>query len=53
MQRKSETFEKFKKFHVEIKNHLDKSTKTLRCDRGGEYLDSEFRDHLVEQRILP
>ena len=39
MQRKSETFEKFKEFRAEVENKLGKTIKTLRSDRGGEYLD--------------
>ena len=35
---KSETFEKFKEFKAEVEKQLGKSIKTLRSDRGGEYL---------------
>ena len=52
MQRKSETFEKFKEFRAEVEKQLSKSIKTLRSDRGGEYLDYEFKDHLIENGIL-
>ena len=52
MQGKSETFEKFKEFTVEAEKQLGKSLKTLRSDRGGEYLDNEFKDHLLENGIL-
>ena len=52
MQRKSETFEKFKEFTAEAEKQLGKSLKTLRSDRGGEYLDNEFKDHLLENGIL-
>ena len=31
---------------------MGKSLKTLRSDRGGEYLDTEFTDHLIENGIL-
>ena len=42
MQRKSEIFDKFKEFRAEVENQLGKTIKTLRSDRGGEYLDQEF-----------
>ena len=43
MHHKSETFEKFKEFKTEVENHRGKSIKSLRPDRGGEYLLGEFR----------
>ena len=52
MQRKSETFQKFQEFRAEAEKQLGKSLKTLRSDRGGEYLDIEFTDHLIENEIL-
>ena len=52
MQRKSETFGKFKKFLAEAEKQLGKSLKTLRSDRGGEYLDNEFEDYLLEHEIV-
>ncbi|KAK0586091.1 hypothetical protein LWI29_000773 [Acer saccharum] len=52
MQRKSETFEKFKEFRAEVENQLGKSIKSLRSDRGGEYLDQEFEDFMVEYGIV-
>ena len=52
MHKKSETFGKFKEFMVEVEKQLGKSLKTLRSDRGGEYLDTEFKDHLLEHGIL-
>ena len=52
IQRKSETFGKFKEFVTEAKKQLGKSPNTLRSDRGGEYLDTEFKDFLLENGIL-
>ena len=52
MQRKSETFGKFKEFLAEAEKQLGKSLKTLRSDRGGEYLDNEFEDYLLEHGIV-
>ena len=50
--KKSETFGKFKEFMAEAEKQLGKSLKTLRSDRGGEYLDIEFKNHLLEHGIL-
>ena len=52
MQRKSETFEKFKEFRAEVENKLGKTIKSLRSDRGGEYLDQEFEDFMVKYGIV-
>ena len=52
MQRKSETFGKFKEFLAEAERQLGKSLLCLRSDRGGEYLDTEFKDHLIEHGIV-
>ena len=52
MHRKSETFGKFKEFLAEAEKQLGKSLKTLRSDRGGEYLDNEFEDYLLEHGIV-
>ncbi|XP_073121767.1 uncharacterized protein [Henckelia pumila] len=52
MQRKSETFGKFKEFLAEAQKQLGKSLKILRSDRGGEYLDTEFKNHLIEKGII-
>ena len=52
MRKKSETFGKFKEFLAEVVKQLGKSLKTLRSDRGGEYLDIEFKDYLLEHGIL-
>ena len=38
MKHKSESFEKFKVFKNEVQNQLGKNIKTLRSNRGGEYL---------------
>ena len=52
MHKKSETFGKFKEFMEENEKQLGKSLKTLRLDRGGKYLDTEVKDHLLEYGIL-
>ena len=52
MKHKSESFEKFKLFENEVQNHLGKNIKTLRSDRGGEYLSQNFDDHLKNCGIV-
>ena len=52
MRRKSEAFEKFKEFRAEAEKQLSKTIKTFRSDRGGEYLDTEFTDYLIENGIV-
>ena len=42
MRYKSEAFEKFIEFKNEVEKQSRKSIKTLRPDRGGEYLSTEF-----------
>ncbi|RVW44912.1 Retrovirus-related Pol polyprotein from transposon TNT 1-94 [Vitis vinifera] len=41
-----------KNFVLKQKKQLSKSIKTLRSDRGGEYLVYEFKDYLIENGIL-
>ena len=42
MKHKSESFKKFKEFKAQVENQTEKSIKTLRSDRGGEYLSTEL-----------
>ena len=51
MKNKSEAFEKFKQFITKVEKQLRRSIKTLRSDRGGEYLSLEFLDYLVDHAI--
>ena len=51
MHHKIETFEKFKEFKVEVENQKGKSIKSLRSDRGGEYLLGEFRQFIEDHGI--
>lgn len=51
MRRKSECFEKFKEYKAETEKRHGKCIKSLRSDRGGEYLFGEFRDYLSEAGI--
>ena len=52
MNRKSETFEKFKEFRAEVENQLGKRIKAIWSDCGGEYLLSDFKDYLTENGII-
>ena len=52
MKHKSESFKNFKEFHNEVQNQLYKKIKTLRSDRGGEYLSQAFNDHPRECGIV-
>ena len=53
MPHKSEVFDKSKEFKVEVENHRGKSIKSLRSDRGGEYLLGEFRQFLEDHGSYP
>ncbi|KAM3014877.1 hypothetical protein FF2_027526 [Malus domestica] len=52
MKYKSESFERFKEFKNEVEKQTGKQIKTLRSDRGGEYLCNEFLDYLKECGIV-
>ena len=49
---KDELFEKFKTFKKEVQNQLGKSIKSLRTNRGGEYLSQDFDDYLKDCGIV-
>ncbi|GJX99228.1 retrotransposon protein, putative, ty1-copia subclass [Tanacetum coccineum] len=49
---KHEVFKTFKVFQKEIENQLGKTIKSLRSDRGGEYMSQEFLDHLKDHKII-
>ncbi|KAL0463160.1 UNVERIFIED_CONTAM: hypothetical protein Slati_0203600 [Sesamum latifolium] len=48
MRYKSEAFGRFKEYTLEIVNQTGRKIKTLRSDRGEEYLSGEFTDYLKE-----
>ena len=52
MRYKSEAFEKFREFKNEVEKQSGKSIKTLRSNRGGEYLSTEFTQSLKDNGIL-
>ncbi|GJY97765.1 retrotransposon protein, putative, ty1-copia subclass [Tanacetum coccineum] len=45
-------FETFKVFQKEVENQLRKTIKSLRSNRGGEYMSQEFLNHLKEHGII-
>ncbi|KAL8134929.1 hypothetical protein AgCh_009805 [Apium graveolens] len=51
LRRKSECFDKFKEYKAKTEKRINKSIKSLRSDRGGEYLLGEFREYLSENGI--
>ena len=51
LRHKSEVFGKFKEFKAEAETQLERSIKSLRSDRGGEYLSNEFIEYLAQQGI--
>ncbi|GJZ19863.1 retrotransposon protein, putative, ty1-copia subclass [Tanacetum coccineum] len=52
LKHKHEVFETFKVFKNEVENQLGKIIKTLRSDRGGEYISQEFKDYLKACGII-
>ncbi|KAL0303288.1 UNVERIFIED_CONTAM: hypothetical protein Sradi_6196900 [Sesamum radiatum] len=52
MRYKSQAFRSFKEYWLEVENQIGHKTKTLRSDRGGEYLNGEFSDCLKENGFL-
>ncbi|GKD28195.1 retrotransposon protein, putative, ty1-copia subclass, partial [Tanacetum coccineum] len=52
LKHKHEVFETFKVFQKEVENQLGKTIKSLRSDRGGEYMSQEFLNHLKEHGII-
>nr|GEU37211.1 hypothetical protein [Tanacetum cinerariifolium] len=52
LKHKHEVFETFKVFQKEVENQLGKVIKSLRSDRGGEYMSKEFLDHLKDHGII-
>ena len=46
LKRKSEALEKFKEFKVAVENESGMKIRSMRADRGGEYLSGEFKHYL-------
>ncbi|GJX68009.1 retrotransposon protein, putative, ty1-copia subclass [Tanacetum coccineum] len=52
LKHKHEVFKTFKVFQKEVENQLGKTIKSLRSDRGGEYMSQEYLDHLKDHGII-
>ena len=52
MKHKYEAFDKFLVYQSMVEKQTGKSIKILRSDRGGEYLSTEFLNHLREKGII-
>ncbi|GJX37014.1 retrotransposon protein, putative, ty1-copia subclass [Tanacetum coccineum] len=52
LKHKHEVIETFKVFQKEVENQLGKTIKSLRSDRGGEYMSQDFLDHLKDHGII-
>ena len=52
MRHKSEDFEKFQEYKVEVEKKLGIHIKQLRSDRGGEYLYGEFKSYLGKDGMI-
>nr|GEY27473.1 retrotransposon protein, putative, Ty1-copia subclass [Tanacetum cinerariifolium] len=52
LKHKHEVSETFKVFQKKVENQLGKTIKSLRSNRGGEYMSQEFLDHLKEHGII-
>ena len=52
MRRKFDTFKKYKEYQASVEKQLGKVIKTLRSNRGREYLLGEFEDHLKGEGII-
>ena len=49
---KSDVFNKFKMWHKEVENFTGRHVRVFRTDGGGEYLSTEFKNHLSECGII-
>ncbi|KAL0288811.1 UNVERIFIED_CONTAM: Transposon Ty1-BL Gag-Pol polyprotein [Sesamum radiatum] len=52
MRYKSEAFEKFKVYRLEVENQTNRKIKALQSNRFDEYLSGEFIDYLKKNGIL-
>jgi transposase InsO family protein len=51
MQKKDQTFSKFREFKALVEKELGKQVKSLRSDNGGEYISNEFTDFCSREGI--
>jgi hypothetical protein len=51
LKKKSETFEAFKKYKTMMEKMTGKNIRSMKSDKGGEYMSSEFNSYCENQRI--
>jgi hypothetical protein len=51
LEKKSETFVTFKKLKVMVEKMTGKNIRSLRSDRGGEYMSNQFKSYYENHRI--
>jgi Integrase core domain len=51
LEKKSKAFETFKKFKVMVEKTTGKKIRSLRSDKGGEYLFNQFKSYYENHRI--
>ena len=51
LRNKSDVFSKFLQFHTYVKTQFEKHIKSLQCDNGGEYKNSQFHDFFAKHGI--
>ena len=51
LQSKDQALSKFKQFKALVENHTGRKIKSMRTDRGGEYLGEDFKTFLAEHGI--
>jgi hypothetical protein len=52
MQKKDQTFSKFREFKSLVEKESGKQVKALRSDNGGEYISNEFKDFCSKEGII-
>ncbi|GAA6002480.1 hypothetical protein JCM5350_005097, partial [Sporobolomyces pararoseus] len=50
--RKSDVFAAFRRFQAQVENDTGLKIKSFRSDNGGEYMSTDFKDHLLEHGIV-
>jgi hypothetical protein len=50
LKKKSETFETFKKFKTMMEKMTGKNIRSMKSDKGGEYMSNEFNSYCENQR---
>lgn len=51
MESKADVLSKFKEYYQLVTNRFNRGITRLRCDRGSEYMNNNFRDFCTEKGI--